>query len=148
MALSKDPLVLRSIIMEHYERPKYKLNQQQIEQLANHLTKHNKTESCIDDITIHLILENEMIKEVYFSGTGCAIATSSTDIICSSVLNCSIDQALNIIDNYLKMVSGDQYSEDHLNELIAFYNVKNQPNRIKCATIGIKTLKECLIDGR
>lgn len=148
MALSKDPLVLRSIIMEHYERPKYKLNHQQVEQLPNHISKHNKTESCIDDITVHLILEDQIIKQAYFSGTGCAIASSSTDIICSSVINLEINKALQLIDNYLKMISASEYNEDDLNELIAFYNVKNQPNRIKCASIGIKTLKECLTNGR
>lgn len=46
---NKDPLILRNIIMEHYERPKHKIDDDQAQRLTNYLQHHNKTTACIDD---------------------------------------------------------------------------------------------------
>ena len=42
------------------------------------------------------------------------------------------------------MIEGLDYNKDIMQELIAFYNVKKQMNRIRCARIGASALKMCL----
>lgn len=138
-----NPLLLRSIIMEHYERPVNKVAY--IENEQEFFSHHNKTESCIDDITVYLKIINNKVNEAYFLGTGCAIATSSTDLICKYAKNKEVNELNHLVDQYLNMVFGKEYDETLMQELIAFYNISNQPNRIRCASIGIKALKECLI---
>ncbi|EDU06226.1 iron-sulfur cluster assembly scaffold protein [Ureaplasma urealyticum] len=137
-----DNLTLRSIIMKHYERPKNKVCFVQNE--TDYLSCHNTTEGCSDDITVYVKLVNQKIVDVVFLGTGCAISTSSTDIICELVKNQDLQQALELINNYLNMIQGLEYNQDIMQELIAFHNVKNQMNRIRCARIGINALKTCL----
>lgn len=143
MTYSKDPMILRAIIMEHYDTPSKKINSDSDK--CSHLHHYqNKSATCIDDITAYVNVENNIIKEVYFSGLGCAVSTASTDIMANFLVNKSVDEAFKIIDNYLNMTLGKEYDEELLDELIAFYNINNQANRIKCSQIGVNAIKKCL----
>ena len=56
----------------------------------------------------------------------------------------SLDEAKQIIDNYFAMINEKDYDADLLEEAIAFKNVGKQANRINCATIGWKALKQII----
>ncbi len=130
----KNPTVLRNIILDHYESPNHKVD---AESVADDFVKyHNKSSTCIDDITVYLKVENDVIKACCFSGLGCAISISTSDIFCDILINKTINEAKEILANYKKMINQEEYDEDLLEELIAFYNIPNQPNRIKCSLIG------------
>lgn len=129
-----DPMVLRQIIMDHYEYPRnHKLKKQE-----GYTEVHMASESCIDDIYVEALIQNGMIEDTGFEGTACTIATSSTSIMSELIKGKSTAEAMEIINNYLAMVDERDYDEDMLEELIAFKTVSKQANRIKCATIGIK----------
>lgn len=142
MSYSKDPNLLRTIIMHHYEKPSQKI--EDINTIDFQNSYQNKSSTCIDDITVYIDIQNNLIKNIYFSGLGCAISTASTNIMSTYLVDKTIQEANLIIDNYLDMTLGKEYNEDMLGELIALYNVNNQSNRIKCAQIGINAIKECL----
>lgn len=142
MSYSKDPSLLRSIIMHHYEKPSQKV--ENINDIDFQNSYQNKSSTCIDDITVYIDVQDNLIKNIYFSGLGCAISTASTNIMSSYLVDKTIEEANLIIDNYIDMTLGKEYNEDMLGELIALYNVNNQSNRIKCAQIGINAIKECL----
>lgn len=134
--------LLKDIIISHYDNPNNRLTNNI--DLSNFITYQNKSASCIDDITVHIELENKIIKNIFFSGIGCAISTSSTDIFCDLLRNKSIKEAKKIIIEYKNMIYGFSYDENILDELIAFKNIKNQPNRINCSIIGINAIIQCL----
>ena len=46
--------------------------------------------------------------------------------------------------NYFNMIDQKDYDEDVLEEAIAFQNVGKQANRINCATIGWKAMREMI----
>ncbi len=142
MSYSKDPSLLRSIIMHHYEKPSQKVENINVIDFQN--SYQNKSSTCIDDITVYIDVQDKKIKNIYFSGLGCAISTASTNIMSTYLVDKTIEEANLIIDNYIDMTLGKEYNEDMLGELIALYNVNNQSNRIKCAQIGINAIKECL----
>lgn len=142
MSYSKDPSLLRSIIMHHYEKPSQKV--ENINDIDFQNSYQNKSSTCIDDITVYIDVQDNLIKNIYFSGLGCAISTASTNIMSTYLVDKTIQEANLIIDNYIDMTLGKEYNEDMLGELIALYNVNNQSNRIKCAQIGINAIKECL----
>lgn len=142
MSYSKDPSLLRSIIMHHYEKPSQKVENINVIDFQN--SYQNKSSTCIDDITVYIDVQDKIIKNIYFSGLGCAISTASTNIMSTYLVDKTIEEANLIIDNYINMTLGKEYNEDMLGELIALYNVNNQSNRIKCAQIGINAIKECL----
>lgn len=136
-----NPMLLRQIIMEHYFNPQHK-----------HLTKkpkayliHQSSESCIDDFYLELLIKSDKIISARFDGVGCAISTSSIDIMAEELCVKTIKTGLTIIKNYLAMIFNQPYNEIKLNDLIVFINVAKQPNRIKCATIGIKGFQTILL---
>ena len=56
----------------------------------------------------------------------------------------SIAEAKAIIDEYFAMIEEQPYDPERLQEAVAFKNVSKQANRIKCATIGWKAMKEMI----
>ena len=54
------------------------------------------------------------------------------------------EEALNIIDNYNKMIMNEEYDSKVLEELVIYKDISKQPARVKCATIGINGIKDIL----
>lgn len=141
--LMKDPMILRQIIMDHYEYPR----NHQLTHDENYLTRHMASDSCIDDIHVETKIENRQIKDIRFDGVACTIATASTSIMSELLMNKSIDEAKNIIENYHAMIDGNEYDEELLEEAVALHTVGKQANRIKCATIGWKAMEEMIAES-
>ena len=129
-----DPMVLRQIIMDHYEYPR----NHELKKQDGYTQVHMASESCIDDLFIEAKISGGIIEDTGFEGTACTIATASTSIMSDLIKGKTTSEAMEIINNYLSMVDEKEYDEDMLEELIAFKTVSKQANRIKCATIGIK----------
>lgn len=135
-----DPMIKREIIMDHYENPRNK----GLVDDPRYLKVNMNSESCIDDIDIQILVENNIIKDFRFDGVGCTIATSSTSILSELVIDQSIEHAYEIIKNYNDMIKELSYDEELLQEAVVFKDVSKQANRIKCATIGFNGLLELL----
>ncbi len=139
--MMKDPMILRSIIMDHYKYPKnHKLSED-----PKYIQKHMASESCIDDIYVQTWIEDGIIKDVCFDGVACTIATSATSIMSELLKGKSLEEARYIINEYRKMIDQKEYDEEVLEEALAFQNVGNQANRIHCATISWDAM-EMLMD--
>lgn len=137
-----DPIFLRKIIIDHYSNPKHKgLTKNPLVYSIN-----QNSESCVDNIDLELIIKNNKIINANFDGIGCAILISSSDIMAQELEGKTIKISLIIIKNYLSMIFGKKYDKNELNNLIAFINIKKQPNRIKCATIGIIGFQKIIIN--
>ena len=108
------------------------------------MSRHMASDSCIDDITVQSKIENGIIEDVRFDGVACTISTASTSIMTELVKDKSIEEAKEIIDNYFKMIDQQEYDEDLLEEAVAFSGVGKQANRINCATIGWKALRDMI----
>jgi nitrogen fixation NifU-like protein len=131
--------IRRQIILDHYENPSNRVTKKTPIKDYNNSTKDSP--SCIDNITAYVKINNDKIIDVKFDGLGCAIATSSTDIMASLLKNKKVSDANKFIDNYLSMIDGLDTKKDILEELIVFENVNKQMNRIKCAKVGIEAIK-------
>lgn len=135
-----DSNLKREIILDNYNNPYHKglLNDKSY-------TKCNKSSStCIDNFDIEIKIEDDIIKDIRFDGEACAIATSSVSISINKLIGKTVEDALNIIDNYEKMINEEEYDKDVLEELIVYEDVRNQPSRKKCATLGISGIKELI----
>lgn len=136
----KDPMVLRQIIMDHYEYPR---NHELVDD-DSYIKKHMASESCIDDIHVQAKISDNKFDDIRFDGVACTIATSSTSIMSELLMGKTFDEARNIIKNYRDMIDGKEYDADLLEEAVAFYNVGQQANRIHCATIGWDAIEEIM----
>lgn len=138
---SLDNMMLRQIIMDHYENPR---NHELVED-DSYKKVNMDSKTCIDNIDIQAKIEDGVIKDIRFDGEACAICTSSTSIMTELLIGKTIDEARVIIKNYMNMIFEKDYDPEILEEAIAFYNTHKQANRIKCATLGWKGITQ-LID--
>lgn len=141
MPISLDANMMREIIMDHYNNP---LNKLTPENKDSYETIRMNSDSCIDDITLYLKIENDVIIEAFFDGVACAISTSSTDILCEMIKGKSLKDAKYIIEQYENMIFEKDFDENALDELMAFINTHKQASRIKCATIGFRGVDEII----
>jgi nitrogen fixation NifU-like protein len=133
----------RQIILDHYENPTTKLaDNQKIS--SGYLSANNNSPSCIDNLTAFVKLDKNKIKDIKFQGIGCAIATSSTDIMAQMLVGKTKIEANKFIENYLNMIDGKPHNDKVLKELEVFSNVNKQLNRIKCAKVGIQAIQSAL----
>ncbi len=145
MSILNDPNMIRSIIMDHYQYPRNKVDSEP----KGYESIHMDSDSCVDDFYIYLKYDNTSNKiiDVKFMGTGCTISTASISIMSELLINKTKDEAFNIINNYKNMAMHEgSYDEELLEEANVFSNVYKQANRIKCATIGYNGIEELLKD--
>jgi len=141
MPISLNPQMMREIIMDHYSNP---IHKKVPSDLTGYLKIRMDSDSCIDDITIYLKVENGMVIDASFDGIACTISTSSTDILCDLVKNKSIDDAMYILKQYSNMIYELPFDKEVLDEALVFENTHKQAARIKCATLGCNGLHNLL----
>ena len=90
-------------------------------------------------------IEDDIIKDIRFDGEACAISTSTASIMIKTLINKSVDSALEIINNYQNMIDEKDYNKEILEEAIAYDEIYKQPNRKKCALLPWNGIKEVLL---
>ena len=138
--LIHDPMVLRQIIMDHYEYPR----NHELSEEEGYVSKHMASASCIDDIYVQAKLKDNVIEDIRFDGVACTISTASTSIMSELLQGKTTSEAKQIIDAYYAMINNEPYDDELLQEAIT---VGKQANRIKCATIGWEAMKQIIEDG-
>ena len=135
-----DSNLKREIILENYENPFHKglLND------SSYIKGSKNSSTCIDHFDIELKIEDNIIKDIRFDGEACAIATSSISISINKLIGKTTNEALNIIENYEKMINEEEYDKKLLEELNVYDDIQKQPSRKKCATIGIQGIKDLI----
>ncbi len=135
MNLFDNKKIWREIIVDHYSKPRYR---NAIDN-SKYITITQVSDKCVDNFQIGILIENDIIKNGFFYGEGCAISISSIDIMIKNLISKTLDEALEMVKNYYLMIFNNEmkYDKNLLNDLIVFSNVYKQPNRMKCATIGI-----------
>ncbi len=133
-------LIYRSIIVDNSTKP----NKFVSEEPKGYFKKLAFSSTCSDEFVVHLQVIERVVADAVFTGKGCAISTAALNIICSSIINKSVEGALKIIDNYRSFVRGEEFDKALLGDLVAFENVSKHLNRVQCALLGANTLKEIL----
>ncbi len=130
----------RKLIVDHYSNP---INFRKVIDNQYNLIDV-KSNLCVDNFKIGLKIKDDSIQDAIFNGLGCAISTSSIDLMIEEIKGIEIKKAIFIIENYFKLIYQQKFDLELLGKLIVFSNIYKQPNRIKCATIGINGILEVL----
>lgn len=102
---------------------------------------------CGDRIKVYLKFNGEVIEDVSFHGSGCAISQSSASLMTLSVRGKSVDEANALFKRFHAMVTseiGSDIDETGLGKLRAFGGVREFPSRVKCANLSWHTLRSAL----
>ena len=137
---------MREMMMDHYDNPR---NKEEVKDSRYKSIRMNSS-SCIDDITVQVLLDKDVIKDVKWFGTACVISTAATSVMSELVKGKTLKEAADLMDNYMKMFESQPYDQDKLQEAIIFQNVGRQASRIGCATIGWRGLFQAAVkeDGK
>lgn len=136
-----DQNLRRSIILEHYQNPVNKglVNDDSYER------QNMNNESCIDEVDLQVKFDGDTIQDIRFDGEACAISTSSTSVMIDTLIGKTVEEALEIIENFENMLDEKEYNRYVLEEAIVYDDIYKQPNRKKCALLswwGIKKVLE------
>ena len=103
---------------------------------------------CGDKVTVYLTVDDDdVVQEVGFQGSGCAISTASASMMTQAVKGKTLDQLLEIFDRFHQLVTGPPEARADLGELgklTVFEGVHEYPMRVKCATLPWHTLRSAL----
>src|SRR5260370_15867711 len=102
---------------------------------------------CGDKIHLFVKMENGVIKEVGFQGTGCAISTASASMMTESVKGKTPAQAEALFKTFQDLVTSDPHQAvpaPELGKLEVFAGVREFPVRVKCATLPWHSLRAAL----
>lgn len=141
MEISKE--LAKEILIDHYENPVNKItSKKQVKD--KYLFAHTESPSCVDKIDGYILVKNNKVVDAKFGGIGCAICTSSTDLVSEAIVGKSIKEAKAFINNYYNMILGKKYTKAKLGKLIIYNTVNKQANRVKCALTGVQALEKAL----
>ncbi len=109
--------------------------------------EHGHNPSCGDDIDIEAVIEDGIIKDLAYTGSGCAISQASTAMMAELLQDRSVEDGLRLCRLFLDMIRGKVTDESELEELeaaITLKDISQMPVRVKCATLGWHTLAVAL----
>lgn len=102
---------------------------------------------CGDKLTLFLELENGVIKDISFVGTGCAISMASASLMTEALKGKTEAQARAVFNGFHTLVTREKagtVDEGQLGKLEVFAGVREFPTRVKCATLAWHTLQAAL----
>ncbi|MCO6017116.1 SUF system NifU family Fe-S cluster assembly protein [Carnobacterium divergens] len=143
MALSRLDNLYRQVILDHSSHPHH---HGILDASTNQIELNNPT--CGDVIQIQLVVEQDIVKDIRFSGSGCSISTASASMMTDAVIGKTREEALALVDDFSKLVLGEELTNpDALGDAQMLSGVAKFPARIKCATLGWKALEKALTEG-
>lgn len=140
-----DKDIKRSIILDNYQNSYHR---ERYDDNDEFIKLNSRNVSCIDNIDLYIKIDGDIIKEIYFDGEACVISISSTSIMSRLLEGKTIDEAIEIIENYDNMVEEKEYNKDILEEALVYDDVSKQPSRKKCATLTWNGLYKKLLELR
>lgn len=113
---------------------------------ANH-SAEGKNPLCGDHVIVRLEYENDVVKDIGFEGSGCAISTAAASTMTEVVKGKTRAEVDAIFHKFHDLVTGNKdIDPDSLGKLAAFAGVSEFPMRVKCATLAWHTLEAAFKD--
>ncbi|SEB90660.1 Fe-S cluster assembly sulfur transfer protein SufU [Paenibacillus sp. GP183] len=133
----------RRVIMDHYKTPR---NHGTFES-SDALTIDMNNPTCGDKISLQMQIEDGIVKDARFTGEGCSISLSSASMMTDAVKGKTIEEALELADNFSGMMKGESVEFEY-EDIEAFSGVNKVPARIKCATLAWNAMRKGIIQSK
>jgi nitrogen fixation NifU-like protein len=131
----------QTVILDHYKKPR---NFRALENASRSAEGYNPL--CGDRVNVYLKLEGDMVKDVSFVGSGCAICSASASMMTESLKGKTRAEAESLFQRFHTLLTGDEEGTEGpaLGKLEVFAGVREFPVRVKCATLPWHTLRAAL----
>ena len=131
----------QQVIVDHSKRPR---NLHPLEGANRKVEGYNPL--CGDKITIYAKVENGVVADISFEGSGCAISTASASLLTESLKGKTLAEAEALFESFHSLLTGLEPAAEapKLGKLVVFSGVCDYPTRVKCATLAWHTLHAAL----
>jgi nitrogen fixation NifU-like protein len=127
----------QEVILDHNRRPH---NFRVIEAATAKQEGYNPL--CGDRLTLYLAVEGDVIKDVAFQGSGCAISKASASLMTDALKGKTVPEARELFERFHAMITSDHETPPaDLGKLSVLAGVREFPTRIKCASLAWHTMK-------
>lgn len=101
---------------------------------------------CGDKLELFVKIKDDIIEDVSFQGSGCAISVASASLLTERVKGQSIKQAMALFSRMHALLTDDDAVADpeQIGKLAALSGVRAFPARVKCASLCWHTLDAAL----
>jgi nitrogen fixation NifU-like protein len=100
---------------------------------------------CGDHFTVYVRAEDDIIADLGFQGSGCAISKASASLMTETLKGKTAAAATALLERFLRMITSAPDSPvDDLGKLAALAGVRQFPARVKCASLAWHTLRAAL----
>lgn len=134
----------KEVVIDHGRRPR---NFRVIELPSHQANGYNPL--CGDRLTLYMLVDDQnVIQDVAFKGSGCAISTASASLLTEHLRGKTVDEAAQVFDHFHRVLTEDGVELDPslLGKLAALEGVRQYPTRVKCATLAWHTMQAALND--
>lgn len=135
----------QATILDHNKRPR---NFGTLEGANRQADGHNPL--CGDELRVYVeVDEEDLVKNISFEGSGCAISRASASLMTEFVKNQpreAVDRAFDSFHELLTASPQETTDTTGLAKLAVFEGVREYPMRVKCATLPWHTLRAALED--
>ena len=131
----------QNVILEHNRSPR---NYHAMDDADHQAEGHNPL--CGDRLTVWVRLDDDIIQDASFQGSGCAISKASASLMTAAVKGRTRREAEELFGRFHRLVTGtlDPSESETLGKLAVFSGVSEFPVRVKCASLSWHTLKAAL----
>ena len=129
-------------ILDHTRKPR---NKHEMPDATSTADGHNPL--CGDKIKLFLKLNNGVIEDISFTGSGCAISTASASMMTEALKGKTLAEAQPLFESFHTMLTSPMDHEpdiETLDKLAVFSGVREFPVRVKCATLPWRTLQAAI----
>ncbi len=130
----------QEVILDHNKRPR---NFRKMEDANRKANGHNPL--CGDKVTVYVKMEDGILRDVSFVGSGCAISTASASLMTELLKGKTEEEAETLFLDFHDMIAGPVPSvHAGLGQLEVLAGVREFPARVKCAALSWHTVKTAL----
>ena len=130
----------QEVIVEHSRRPR------NFRQLEGARVAEGYNPLCGDKVTVYVDVQDGMVRDVAFQGSGCAISTASASVMTEVLKGKSEAEVGQLFERFHALATrGPSAAADgSLGKLAVFAGVSAFPSRVKCAVLAWHTLQAAL----
>lgn len=120
----------QQVILDHSRSPRnfHKLDN------ANR-SAEGRNPLCGDQVTIFLRMEGDIVQDISFVGSGCAISKASASLLTDSLKGKTKQQVKHLFSKVHDMVTTGRVDGAEIGKLAVFAGVHKFPARVKCAIL-------------
>ncbi|HCU48505.1 MAG TPA: SUF system NifU family Fe-S cluster assembly protein [Micromonosporaceae bacterium] len=136
----------QEIILDHYKRPQGRGLREPFAAEAHHVNP-----TCGDEVTVRVLLDDDVLGDVSYDGMGCSISQASASVLYELLNGRPLAEAMNVHEAFVELMSGrGQVEPDEavLGDAVAFAGVARYPARVKCALLPWMAFKDAAIRAR